>query len=273
MQVSTTGTYDATFYTSTTEDGKFFSVLVDGKKVATVNVPNTGSWFTFAPTTVQIPLTAGEHMLQIFMDTGWEDLAYIDFKPTSVPLAEPDLVVTGIAWNPANPVSGDAVTFRATIMNQGTASTAAGMNHRVLFTVDDGAAGSSVWSDTHAAAIAPGASVTLTANGGSAGATWKAIAGTHTVKAHVDDVDQIPESDENNNVMRREIVIGGRPDPIRGDLNGDGRVDWADVAIIADMAQGKIMPTTTADFDGNGIVDWKDVTLLFDFFVGRTSSL
>ncbi len=273
VQVGTTGTYDATFYTSTTEDDKFFSVLVDGEKVATINAPNTGSWFAFAPTTVQIPLTAGEHTLQIFMDTGWADMAYVDFKPASVPSEKPDLVVTRIAWSPADPVSGDAVTFQATIKNQGSAPTPAGVNHRVLFTVDDGAAGPGIWADGYTSSIAPGSWVTVTANGGSAGATWEAVEGTHTITAQVDGIDQIAENDESNNAMRKEITIRSQPAPIRGDLNGDGNVDWADVMIIAEMVQGKVIPTEAADFNGDATVDWSDVALLFDFFLGRISSL
>ncbi|MGB4578446.1 MAG: CARDB domain-containing protein [Methanoculleus sp.] len=185
----------------------------------------------------------------------------------------PDLVVTDISWEPADPAPGSAVTLKATIKNQGTAPTPAGVKHGVLFTFDDGAAGSGVWSDTHTTAIAPGAWVTLTANGGSAGATWKAVAGTHTVKAHVDDVNRIPESDENNNVMTKQIAVGSQATPVKGDLNGDGSVDWADVVIAADMAQGKIAPTTTADLNGDGTVDWKDVALLTDLFFGRITSL
>ncbi|WP_243668636.1 dockerin type I domain-containing protein, partial [Methanoculleus chikugoensis] len=193
------------------------------------------------------------------------------------PSGKPDLVVTDIAWTPANPpaTGGDAVTLKATIKNQGTAATPAGTKHGVLFTFDDGAAGPpGVWSDTHATAIAPGASVTLTANGGSAGATWKAMVGTHTVKATVDDVNRIAESDETNNVMSKEIVVGSLPVPVRGgDLNGDGNVDWVDVTIAAEMAQKTTPSDPAADVNGDGTVDWKDVALIADFFFGRTSSL
>jgi hypothetical protein len=192
---------------------------------------------------------------------------------TPAPSGKPDLVVTGISWDPASPAPGSAVTLSATIKNQGSAPTPAGVKHGVLFTFDDGAAGPGVWSDTHTASIAPGASVTLTASGGSAGATWKAASGTHTVKAHVDDVNRIAESDENNNVLRKEIVVGTRPAPVKGDLNGDGSVDWADVTIAAEMTQGKLKPTAAADLDGDGTVGWKDVALLADFFFGRTASL
>ncbi|BBL67618.1 CARDB domain-containing protein [Methanoculleus chikugoensis] len=192
---------------------------------------------------------------------------------TPAPSGKPDLVVTDIAWTPANPATGDAVTLKATIKNQGTAATPAGTKHGVLFTFDDGAAGPGVWSDTHATAIAPGASVTLTANGGSAGATWKAMVGTHTVKATVDDVNRIAESDETNNVMSKEIVVGSLPVPVRGDLNGDGNVDWVDVTIAAEMAQKTTPSDPAADVNGDGTVDWKDVALIADFFFGRTSSL
>ena len=192
---------------------------------------------------------------------------------TPAPSGRPDLVVTDISWSPANPAPGSAVTLKATIKNQGDAPTPAGVKHGVLFTFDDGAAGSGIWSDAHSTSIAPGAWVTVTANGGSAGSTWKAIAGTHTVKAHVDDVNRIAEENENNNVMAKEIIVGTSPAPTRGDLNGDGSVDWIDVIVAADMAQGKVTPATAADFDGNGTVDWKDVALLADFFFGRTASL
>ncbi len=192
---------------------------------------------------------------------------------TPDPSGMPDLVVTDISWEPADPASGDAVTLKATIKNQGTAPTPAGVKHGVLFTFDDGAAGRGVWSDTHTAAIAPGAWVTLTANGGFTGPTWKAVAGTHTVKAYADDVNRIAESDEKNNVMTKQIVVGTQTAPIKGDLNEDGSVDWTDVTIVADMVQGKITPTAAADLNGDGTVNWEDVALLTDFFFGRIASL
>src|SRR5690606_27841444 len=75
---------------------------------------------------------------------------------TPAPSGKPDLVVTDISWTPTNPASGDAVTMKATIKNQGDAPTPAGAKHGVLFTFDDGAAGPGIWSDAHTASIAPG---------------------------------------------------------------------------------------------------------------------
>jgi len=128
-------------------------------------------------------------------------------KQIVVGSGKPDLVVTDISWEPASPTNGNAVTMRATIKNQGSVSTPAGVIHGVLFTFDDGAAGPGVWSDTHTGSLAPGASVTLTANGGSAGSKWTAVAGTHTVKANVDDINRITESNETNNIMSKQIVV------------------------------------------------------------------
>ena len=92
------------------------------------------------------------------------------------------------------------------------------------------------------------------------------------MKATVDDVNRIAESNENNNVMSKAIVVG-TPAPVRGDLNGDGNVDWVDVTIAAEMAQKTTPSDPAADVNGDGTVDWKDVALLADFFFGRTSSL
>jgi len=119
----------------------------------------------------------------------------------------PDLVVTEISWLPANPVAGDAITMKATIRNQGTGPTPEGVVHGVLFRTDSARMSPGVWSDDCVASIAPGESVTVTANGGSRGATWTAIAGTHTVTAHVDDVNRIVESNDQNNILSRTMKV------------------------------------------------------------------
>ncbi|SDX62129.1 CARDB domain-containing protein [Paenibacillus sp. CF384] len=118
----------------------------------------------------------------------------------------PDLVVTDITWTPASPQTGNEVTFRAVIKNQGTAATSAGTIHGVLFTVD----GTSVnWSDNYTSSLAAGASVTVTATGGpNSKASWTAASGTHTVRAFIDDVNRIAESNESNNTFDKSITTG-----------------------------------------------------------------
>ena len=126
--------------------------------------------------------------------------------PTPVPSGKPDLVVTDISWEPANPMTGDTITMKAVIKNQGTGATPAGTIHGVAFTAD-GNLGSAVWSDTYTASIAPGAWVLVTANGGFSGSTWKAVAGTYTITATVDDVNRIAESNENNNALKKTMTV------------------------------------------------------------------
>ncbi len=126
---------------------------------------------------------------------------------------QPDLIVTGIAWSPPSPVTGNAVTFSATIKNQGTAATPSGVVHRVSFSVD----GTQVnWSDTNTSSLAAGASITLTANNGPSGSsTWTATSGTHTILANVDDTNLIAESNESNNTLSSSMTVGsGLPDLI-----------------------------------------------------------
>jgi hypothetical protein len=119
----------------------------------------------------------------------------------------PDLVGTALTWTPANPAPGDHVVFTAVVTNQGTAATPAGTVLGVGFDFD-GSAAAGVWEDTDTASLAPGASVTLTATGGSAGANyWIATAGSHTVTAWVDDVNRITESRENNNKLTQTVAV------------------------------------------------------------------
>ncbi len=136
---------------------------------------------------------------------------------TPTPSGNPDLVVTDVSWEPASPANGDTIVMKATIKNQGNAPTPAGTIHGVAFT-SDGNLGSKVWSDDFRTSIAPGEWVTVTANGGSAGATWDAVAGTYTIQAWVDDVDRMVEENEDNNILTRTMTVGAAaptPTPTR----------------------------------------------------------
>lgn len=117
-----------------------------------------------------------------------------------------DLVVTNISMSPANPVAGQAVTFTATVQNQGTTPVPSGTAVGVAFEVD----GQKVsWNRSNTSGLAAGATVTLTANAGSPGTTWTATSGPHTLRAIADDLNVIPdESDEGNNTRTTSLTIG-----------------------------------------------------------------
>ena len=121
----------------------------------------------------------------------------------------PDLVVSSLTWTPTSPNAGDHVVFTAVVTNQGTAATPAGTILGVGFYLDGNTGGANVWEDTDTTSLAPGASVTLTATGGTAGVNyWIATAGAHTVTAWVDDVNRIAESNENNNKLTQTFSVG-----------------------------------------------------------------
>ena len=64
------------------------------------------------------------------------------------------------------------------------------------------------------------------------------------------------------------------PDPIRGDVNGDGTVDVADIAAIIDVMAGTTVPGTSAagnaDVNGDGTVDVADIASVIDIMAGVT---
>jgi len=117
-----------------------------------------------------------------------------------------DLVVSSVTMSPPNPAPGQAVTFSATISNFGQNTKPAGSINGVGFFVD----GTKVnWSDSSTAALAPGQSLTLTANAGPGGhSTWTATAGAHSLQAFVDDVNRIAEGDETNNKLSTAFSVG-----------------------------------------------------------------
>src|SRR6266581_209981 len=125
----------------------------------------------------------------------------------------PDVIVTAIAWTPKPAFASNQLTFRATVKNQGTAPTPSGVVLGVGFSLDGGP--NVTWSSGYTTALAPGASVTLAANGGPTGqSTWTATAGAHTLTATADDVNRFPESNEGNNSLSVSLPISFGPPKI-----------------------------------------------------------
>ncbi len=191
------------------------------------------------------------------------------FNKSVTVLAEPvlpsDLVVTDISWSPASPAPGDAVTFSATIKNQGQGATPADTIHGVSFWVNGAKL---TWSDSHTAALAPGQSITVTANGGTAGSTWTAVSGDHEIEAFVDDLDRIPdESDESNNTKTETLHVSDAPPaPVRGDVNGDGLVDATDLSIVLTNYGRTNRTKSQGDLSGDGKVDALDLSQVLTGF-------
>ena len=97
--------------------------------------------------------------------------------------------------------------FTATIKNQGNTATPAGTIVGCQFAMD-GSTSVLTWNDQNTASLAAGASVTLTATGGTGGNNfWTAASGSHTVQAWVDDVNRIGESNEGNNKLTATVNV------------------------------------------------------------------
>ena len=112
-----------------------------------------------------------------------------------------DVIVTDITCQPENPKGGDKVILSAVVKNIGTAPTPEGVIIGVAFNVDGKVV---AWSDNVKTALAPGASVICTANGGPG---WTATPGKHTVLADVDNIDRFPELNKANNQLEKTITI------------------------------------------------------------------
>ena len=118
-----------------------------------------------------------------------------------------DLVVTALSTLPASPTQGQALTFSATVKNQGTVATP-DTSVNVNFAVD----GTSITSGTKSGVIAAGQSVTVTSSG-----TWTAASGMHTLSASADTANNVTEAVENNNAMIATLNVAapnGSTNPI-----------------------------------------------------------
>ncbi|WP_369206922.1 CARDB domain-containing protein [Streptomyces sp. PU-14G] len=107
----------------------------------------------------------------------------------------PDLEVTGITSDPAAPAVGDDVTFAVKVHNRGTSAVTAGSVTRL--TVGDATL------EGTAPAIAADGTATVGIDG-----HWAATSGGATLTATADATDAVSETNEDNNVFARSIVVG-----------------------------------------------------------------
>ncbi|MGW2840260.1 CARDB domain-containing protein [Streptomyces sp. NPDC001493] len=107
----------------------------------------------------------------------------------------PDLQVTGISSSPSSPAVGAAVTFTVSVNNRGTTAVSSSTVTRlqVESTTLNGTTG----------AIPAGGTVTVPISG-----TWTAKSGGANLTATADATGVLTETNENNNVFSRAIVVG-----------------------------------------------------------------
>jgi hypothetical protein len=202
LYVPTAGTYTLNARVASPNNDASFKIQKNGADLGTIVVPNTAGWQNWTNVSININLSAGTQTLRVVC-TGGFNINYYNFTTNGT--SRPDLVVTDITWSPANPTVGNAVTFSATIKNQGTGPTPAGVINGVAFQIDG--AGTTLWSDNNTSSIPAGSSVTVRVNGGTSGSIWTATSGTHSILAWVDDVNRMAEANENNNQYTKSITV------------------------------------------------------------------
>jgi hypothetical protein len=107
----------------------------------------------------------------------------------------PDLEIRSITTSPANPAVGAQVSFTVAVHNSGTTAAPAGSVTRVQ-------AGSTTLNGS-TGQVAPGATVHVPVDG-----TWTATSGGVTLTATADAAGVVTETDENNNVLAKSLVVG-----------------------------------------------------------------
>ncbi|WP_328468323.1 discoidin domain-containing protein [Actinoplanes sp. NBC_00393] len=106
----------------------------------------------------------------------------------------PDLQVTAINTNPANPAVGATVSFSVAVTNRGTSSAPASTTRLVV--------GSTTLTGP-TPSIAAGATATVAISG-----TWTATSGGATATATADSAGVVTETNESNNGFSKAIVVG-----------------------------------------------------------------
>ncbi len=107
----------------------------------------------------------------------------------------PDLEVRSITTNPANPAVGAKVSFTVAVHNRGTSAVEAGSVTRLQ-------AGPTTLNGT-TGEVAAGATVNVPISG-----TWTAASGGVTLSVTADATGVVTETNENNNVLAKSLVVG-----------------------------------------------------------------
>ena len=107
------------------------------------------------------------------------------------------------------------MTFTSVVRNAGSAPTPAGVAIGLAYLLDGAY---TTWGSV-GGPWAPGASVTITTQGGS----WTAVAGTYELIALADDVNRFEESNEQNNATSASFTVGASPSGTSRRRGGLGR--------------------------------------------------
>ena len=169
---------------------------------------------------------------------------YIEIKLTPIPdltLSQSDITSS----NP-NPVQGEEVTIGAVIQNIGTADA----SDVIVQFLDNGV---QIGSDQIISAINAGETESVQTD-------WTVTSGSHNISIMVDPYDEIAESNEDNNVAYKPLLM-------KGDLNSDGDITPADAAIALRIAASGAHDDA-ADVSGDDRVTSLDALMILQAAAG-----
>ncbi len=184
-----------------------FEVLGRDQGATAFTTLKPGADYRFDPAagqnTVTIPVggRAADVRLRFTANSGAPGGQVAEFQVFGTPAPNPDLVVTGTTWTPANPTETSQISVSATVKNAGTAPAAA--------TTATVSLGGTVVGTAAVGALAAGAATTVTVNAGTR------PQGTYSVSATADPTNTVVEQDDTNNTFTAPtpLVIAQAPGP------------------------------------------------------------
>ena len=119
VSVASSGNYLLNARVAAGVGGGALHVEFDGANITgAINVPNTGSWDTWQTLTQSVNLSAGQHIMRVFVESAGFDLNYVNFAPVisapAINSAANNSGTVGIAFNYTITASNSPTSFGAT---------------------------------------------------------------------------------------------------------------------------------------------------------------
>jgi hypothetical protein len=130
VNVTAAGTYTADFRVSTAWNGISLVMMLDDTPtpLTTVDVPNTGSYGTYATVHKTVYLPAGQHRIKLLYN-GYENINYMEFTPAETPVTTQTTVLPVTSPPTTQPSTTIPTTVPTTIGTPGIGTTSPYLQH------------------------------------------------------------------------------------------------------------------------------------------------
>lgn len=165
VNVSATGSYTLTERIAAGATGGALHVEFDGANATgTVNVPYTGGWDTWQSLAQTVYLTAGPHIMRVFIESAGFDMNYFNVNGAN----QPPVIMSAATAIPATAVTGQSVAFMT------AASDPSGDSLTYSWNFGDGAMGSGA-SVAHVYVVAGAYTAAVTISDGKGGSVSSSV--------------------------------------------------------------------------------------------------